>query len=59
MTRDDLQEAMLRTMKEIETVKEQIKAATDPREERRLTRKKKELQYLQLWHHDLLERQKD
>lgn len=56
MTRDELLEAIEYTMHEIVRVKLQIEESTDPREKRRLTSKKKELQYLQLWHHDLLER---
>lgn len=56
MTRDELLEAIERTMHEIGKVKQQINEVADPREKRRLTHKKKELQYLQLWHHDLLER---
>lgn len=58
MTRDELLVAIERTMHEFGKVKQQIAESTDPREERRLLRKKRELQYLQLWHHDLLESQK-
>jgi hypothetical protein len=57
MTRQELMEAIDRTMYEIGEIKRQIEAATDPREKRRLTRKKRELQYLQLWRYDLLQRQ--
>ena len=56
MTREELLEAIDRTKKEIVRVKKQIEETADPREKRRLTRKKRELQYLQLWHHDLLMR---
>ncbi len=56
MTHDELLEAIERTMHEIGRIKQQIEEAANPREERRLARKKRELQYLQLWHHDLLER---
>lgn len=54
MTRDELQEAIARTLAEIEEVKQQIAQAADPREKRRLNRRKRELQYLQLWHIDQL-----
>ncbi|MCL5125199.1 MAG: hypothetical protein M1511_12000 [Deltaproteobacteria bacterium] len=50
MTRNELQEAFTRTLKEIKLIKRQIKDATDPREKRNLIRRKRELQYLQLWH---------
>lgn len=54
MTREELQEAITRTKAEIEEVKQQIAQAADPREKRRLIRRKRELQYLQLWHIDQL-----
>ena len=56
MTREELLEAIERTMHEIGKVKRQIEETSDPREKRRLTNKKRELLYLQLWRHDLLER---
>lgn len=58
VTHDELLEDIERTMHEISKIKRQIEETTGPREKRRLIRRKKELQYLQLWHHDLLERQK-
>lgn len=54
MTCNELQAAITRTLAEIEEVKQQIAQAADPQEERRLIRKKRELQYLQLWHLDQL-----
>ncbi|HOV79343.1 MAG TPA: hypothetical protein PK728_04495 [Bacillota bacterium] len=56
MTRQELQAAITRTLEEIEQVKRQIETAADEREKRRLVRRKRELQYLQLWHIDQLER---
>lgn len=56
MTRTELLESIERTMHEIGRIKRLIDETTDPREKRLLIRRKKELQYLQLWHHDLLER---
>lgn len=54
LTRYELQEAITSTLEEIEVVKQQIAQAADSREKRRLIRKKRELQYLQLWHLDQL-----
>lgn len=54
MTLEELQAAITRTKAEIHQVKQQITQAANPREKRRLQRKKKELQYLQLWHVSLL-----
>jgi len=44
------------TAEEIGRLKQRIQNAADAKERRRLTRKKRELQYLQLWRIDLLER---
>lgn len=55
MTLEELLEAIERTMHEIGEVKRQIEETSDPREKCRLTNKKRELLYLQLWRHDLLE----
>lgn len=54
MTREELQEAINRTLSEINQVMQQFAQAEDPREKRRLIRRKRELQYLQLWHMDQL-----
>ncbi|TEB13336.1 hypothetical protein [Pelotomaculum propionicicum] len=54
LAREELQEAITRTLEEIVKLKQQIAQAADPKEKRRLKRKKKELQYLQLWHIDQL-----
>jgi tmRNA-binding protein len=50
MTCEELQEAINRTKAEIEEVKQQIAQAADPREKRRLILRKRELQYMQMWH---------
>lgn len=55
MTTEELQSAITRTLAEIVRIKQQIAETADPREKRRLIRKKRELQYLQLWHLGLLE----
>lgn len=52
----DLPTAILRTKEEIEQLKLQLKQVTDPQEQRRLKRRIKELQYLQLWQLDKWER---
>ena len=57
MTCKELQSAIVRTMKEIQEIKQQITQTTSPPEKRRLLRKKRELQYLQLWHMSLLEQE--
>lgn len=54
MTLEELQKAIKRTISEIEEVKMEIVKATSPLEKCRLKRRKKELQYLQLWHLDQL-----
>jgi len=55
MNREDLQEAIAATLEEIERVKKEIEETTDPWEELRLMRQKKELQIRQLWNIDQLE----
>lgn len=55
MTRAELQQAIADTLTEIEQAREQLEAVADPREELRLTRRKKELQVRQLWNLDQLE----
>jgi hypothetical protein len=55
----DLRTAILRTKEEIEQhnpIKLQLKEVTDSQEQRRLKRRIKELQYLQLWQLDQLKR---
>jgi len=54
LTRQKLMEDIKLTMHEIVHLKEQIKQCTDLKETRRLQRRVRELQYLQLWRHDLL-----
>jgi PHD/YefM family antitoxin component YafN of YafNO toxin-antitoxin module len=50
----DLPTAILLTKEEIEQLKLQLKEITDPQEKRRLRRRIKELQHLQLWQMDKL-----
>jgi len=57
MNREELQLAIQETLHKIHQIKKQIDEATDPQDEKMLKRKLKELQYLQFWHLDLLERQ--
>lgn len=57
-TREQLNKDIETTKQEIGRIKEQIRQATDPREKHLLIRQKRELQYLQLWRHDLLDRSK-
>ena len=52
MTPDELEKSILK----IHCIKRKIFLCMDARERERLMRKLKELQYLQLWHQDLLER---
>jgi len=54
MTTDELREAIERTTEKIYELKRQIKETTDARDKLKLQRRLKELQYLQLWHMDLL-----
>jgi hypothetical protein len=50
MTCEELQEAISRTIAEIEEVKLHIQTIPNTKEKRRLIRRKREMQYLQLWH---------
>ncbi len=59
LTREQLQDAIESTLQEIVAIKQQIKQTPDPRESRKLTRKLRELQYLQLWHVDQLQHRQD
>ena len=59
MNREELQQAITETLAEIEQVKLAIEEATDPREAKKMLVKLKELQYLQLWHIEQIEHQKD
>jgi len=55
MTREELEQAIEDTKREIYQVKEQLDQTNDPRGEKKLLARLKELQYLQLWYIDLLE----
>ncbi|NMC28019.1 MAG: hypothetical protein GYA42_07710 [Syntrophomonadaceae bacterium] len=55
MDRTELQQAIKDTLLAIEAIKREIAATTDPARMQELTRRKKELQYLQLWHLEQLE----
>jgi hypothetical protein len=44
MNREDLQQAIITTLQEMEQLKQQLNQTTNPREELKLTRRKKELQ---------------
>lgn len=59
MTRQQLLEDIENTAKEIDQLKQQIQDASSEKEKRRVAREKKELQYLQFWRFDLLERSDD
>jgi hypothetical protein len=59
MTRSDLKQAILQTLENILRVKEEMDRASDPKEVSRLRRKLKELQYLQIWQMEKLERISD
>jgi len=56
MTREELEKAILGTLEEINLTKRKIFLCMDTRVRRKLERKLKELQYLQLWHQDLYDR---
>jgi len=56
MTRSELEQKILLTLENILRVKEDIDQACDPKEVLRLRRKLKELQYLQMWQVEKLER---
>lgn len=55
MNQDELQQAMAATLAEIEQINRDIDKAIDPKDERALILRKKELQYLQLWRIEQLE----
>ncbi len=57
LTREELQAAIDHTKEQIYQIKQLIIVTTDHREKRRLKRRLKELQYLQLWHIDQLKGQ--
>jgi len=56
MTADELRKSIERTNDQICELKQQIKEETNMRKKLKLQRRLIELQYLQLWHIDLLER---
>ncbi|HAJ31923.1 MAG TPA: hypothetical protein DCK79_00895 [Candidatus Atribacteria bacterium] len=56
MTADELRKSIERTNDQICELKQQIKEVTNIRKKLKLRRRLIELQYLQLWHIDLLER---
>ncbi|MEN6325763.1 MAG: hypothetical protein ABFD18_06115 [Syntrophomonas sp.] len=58
MTREDLQEAIITTLDEIEQVKKLIEETTGM-EQLRLLKRKKDLQTRQLWNIDQLEALRD
>ena len=49
LSRKELEEAMIKTMEEIEQLSREILATTNSRDKEKLKKKKKELQYLQFW----------
>jgi len=53
MTREEIEKSVRTTLARILCTKRKISRCTDEREKRKLERQLKELQYLQLWHHDL------
>ena len=55
MKRSELEQAILNTLEAIAKLKKEIEQA-DPQEARRLWRRLKELQYLQIWQMETLER---
>ena len=54
LTDNDLHKSIEKTKSQIYAIKQQIEQAPDLQEKRRLKRRLKELQYLQLWHLDQL-----
>ena len=56
LTRDELEKSVLSTLEEINCIKRKIFLCMDAQERRKLKRKLKELQYLQLWNQDLLDK---
>jgi CBS-domain-containing membrane protein len=59
MTRSDLEQAILQTLENISRVQEEINRACEQMDTRRLRRKLKELQFLQIWQMEKLERMSD
>jgi len=59
MTRLELEQAMLNTLKSMLRIKEEMARACDSKEVYRLRRKLKELQYLQRWQLEKLKRMLD
>lgn len=49
MIHTELQQAKTHTLQEIIRIKQQIAATVDSKEKRRLIRRKRELQFLQMW----------
>jgi len=50
MNREDLKRAIEDTLEDIDQINNEIKKTADPFEKRKLIRRKREMQYLQLWH---------
>ncbi len=59
MTRSELEQSILLTLENILRVKEEIDRASEPKEVSHLRLKLKELQYLQIWQMEKLERMSD
>jgi len=59
MTREELERAIEETKREIYQLKEKIDLAADRRNKKRMQVMLMELQYLQLWHIEQLERHPD
>lgn len=55
MNLEELKAAITATLAEIEQVKDRLEKTADTKEARQLLQRKKELQYLQLWHLEQLE----
>lgn len=56
LTREDHQNAITTILSRIEDIEQQINAETALIEKRKLKRKKNELQYMNLWHMEQLEK---
>jgi len=59
MNREELEVVIERTLDEIMQIKKEIDETDDLPKRKRLIQRKKELQYLQLWHIDQLESLKE
>ncbi|MGI6551013.1 MAG: hypothetical protein ACOX4Q_13445 [Syntrophomonadales bacterium] len=59
MARSELEQSILQTLENILRVKEKMDRACDQTEIRRLQLRLKELQYLQIWQMEKLERMSD